>query len=154
MNARHLIHVRIGSGAFRSKHGLLPKSNNYEANQWKWVRKILIKLRRVGFVYVKPIGSSPRLGLQPEKKFKNADYVLRPHVSRLAFRFPKEGGESNIRDVVSAHRFIMRFVPRHVPPKFIPKKALKTSTLNKIRRAKGLVIIRFPEEEELESRDT
>ena len=146
VNARHLTHIRIGSGAFRSRHRLLPNDKDYEANQWKWVRKILIKLRRMGFVSVRPIGSSPSLGLQPRKKFEKADYILNPHVSKLVFKFPKEGGEVTIGDVASAHRFIMRFVPRHIPPRGITKKALEKSTLNKIKRAKGLVVIRFPTE--------
>lgn len=144
VNARHLIHIRIGSGSFRSKYGLLPSNKNYQTNQWKWVRKILVKLTRMGLVSVEPIGSSPPLGIQPGRNFQNADYILRPRVSKLVFRFPNKGGEISVEDVVSAHKFIMRFVPRHIPPRYVPRSALKRSTMRKIKKAKGRVIIQFP----------
>ena len=134
----------VGSRAFRSKHRLWKKNEDYERRRWTWIRKILVKLRSLGFVDIEPIQGSPRLSLQPARKFKHADYILRPRISKLIFRFPKQDGEKALKDIVSVHRFVMRFIPRHIPPRYVSKGALKHSARRKIKKAKGIVIINFP----------
>jgi hypothetical protein len=145
VNARLFIQFfPVGSKAFRSKYKLWTKNDNYEARRWKLIRMILIRLRDMGFVDVEPLKSSPPLGLHPTSRFRNADYSLKPRISKLAFRFSEQGEESILKDVVAVHKFIMRFVPRYIAPRHYPKSALKKSFQNKIKKTKGTVVIIFP----------
>lgn len=144
INARFFIEsFHVGSKAFRSKYHLWTTDKNYEAKRWKWIRKILIKLKEMGFVDIEPLQGSPRPELHPESKFEKADYSLRPCISKLTFKF-SEQGESILKDVVSVHRFITRFVPRHIPLPYYPQSALRKSFQNKVKKAKGVVTISFP----------
>ena len=145
INARFFInYFPIGSRAFRSKYHLWTRDVDYKAKRWKWIRKILIKLRDMEFVDIEPLKGSPPLALHPKSKFENADYSLKPHISKLIFKFPKQGGENILKEIVAVHKFIMKFVPRHIPPRYYPKSVLEKSFQNKINKAKGVVIIRFP----------
>jgi hypothetical protein len=145
VNARFFIEFfRVGSRAFRSKHRLWTGNDNYEARRWKLIRMILIKLEAMGFVDVEPSKNSPPLSLHPSSKFENADYSVRPRVSKLTFRFSEQGEENILKDVTSVHKFIMKFVPRHITPRYYPKSALKKSFQNRIKKTKSTVVILFP----------
>ena len=145
INARFFIeYFPVGSRAFRAEYHLFSSQQNYKENRWKWIRKILIKLRDMEFIDIEPLEGSPPLGLHPKSKFEDADYALRPRISKLTFKFPKQGEERVLQDLSQVHRFVMKFVPRHIPPRYYPKSTLKKSLHNKIKKAKGVVVIRFP----------
>jgi len=145
INARYFIdYFPVGSRAFRAKHRLFPSQENYKENRWRLIRKILLKLKDSGFIIIEPMRDSPPLRLQPAKLFVNADYSLTSLVSAVAFAFPRPDGERHIKEVTDAHKFIHMFVPRHIPPRYYPKSALKKSFLKKIKRARGTVVIHFP----------
>jgi hypothetical protein len=144
VNARFFIEFfPVGSRAFRSKHKLWTSNDNYEARRWKLIRMTMIKLRDMGFVDVEPLKDSPSLGLHPASKFENADYSMRPRISKLTFRFSEQGEENILKDVALIHKFIMKFVPRHMTPRYYPS-SFRKSFQNKIKKTKGTVIIHFP----------
>ncbi len=145
INARYFIdHFRVGSRAFRRKYRLFSFQENYKENRWMWIRKILLKLRDSGFISIEPVNNSPPLGIQPARLFADADYLLKPLVSKITFIFPRSNGQKYIETIVDAHNFIRTFVPRHIPPPYYPRSALRRSFLNKIRKFRGKVVIRFP----------
>jgi tetratricopeptide (TPR) repeat protein len=134
----------VGSRAFRTKHHLWDSEKNYKDRRWRWIRQILLKLEAYDFISIEPLHNSSRLGLQSTRKFTNADYVLRPKISKIILRFRKQGKYKVLKDLVSIHRFVMSFIPRHVPPKYISERVLKSNVRKKVEKTKGKVTICFP----------
>ena len=142
VDARTLINVPIGSKAFRAEESLNYQSNKPEERKrrWNWVQLILLRLERIGFVRIKPIGNNPPFSIKSLAPI-DANYILDPRVSKLVFHFPAYGEKTEISSIIAAHKFIGRFIPPSWPP---PYSQIREHALNSICKTKGQVAILFP----------
>jgi len=138
VNARRYIDFfPISSRRFKTEKKLWKSSPNYRVNRWKWIRRILKKLEDGGYILVKPINNSPTLGVQPERKFKRADYLCSPLISELTLKFGEGRKTLTLRrNVVEIHKWIRHFNPGRARSK---KKKLK----NKVSGYKRFDVVRI-----------
>jgi hypothetical protein len=75
---------------------------------------------------------------------RDADYLVKPLVSRVIFKFPKPGKRRDIFNIVEAHQFIQKYISRHIWPRYVPHSRIRRKIKKMIRRSKGEIVIHFP----------